>query len=199
MKHKIQFQAVALSLALPLAVAGQGTFVNLNFELANPILLVGSPYYPYAVASSNGIPQWTAYLGTNAVNSLFLNTVSIGAAAVSLQSNSIAGNYSILLQSSVGVDPTTAAVGQTGQIPSTSLSLRFYGATAMQVTFAGQLLSLIEIGIGPNYQIVGADISAFAGQTGELKFLMPRLGPVGNMSASYLDNIAFSNPTWRIG
>ena len=63
----------------------------------------------------------------------------------------------------------------------------------MQVTFAGQLLSLFELGSGPSYQIVGADVSAFAGQTGELKFLMPRFGPVGNMSASYLDNIQFSN------
>ena len=61
----------------------------------------------------------------------------------------------------------------------------------MQVTFIGQLLTLFLLGTGPNYQIVGADISGFAGQTGELKFLMPDLTPAGS-SSSYLDNIQFS-------
>ncbi len=61
----------------------------------------------------------------------------------------------------------------------------------MQVTFIGHLLTLFELGRGTDYQIVGADISGFAGQTGELKFLMPDLTPVGS-SSSYLDNIQFS-------
>jgi hypothetical protein len=174
---------------------GQGTFQNLGFE--NPLLPL-IPDGSFQVPATNALPGWRAYLGNFEVDRVVYNTVSLGAAAVSLQSSSstvppIVGNYSVLLQSSVGVEPTTAAVGQVGQIPATAMSLRFYGATAMQVTFAGQILSLIELGTGPNYQVVGADISTFAGQAGELKFLMPRLGPIGNMSASYLDNIAFSN------
>jgi len=62
----------------------------------------------------------------------------------------------------------------------------------MQVTFGGQLLSLVELGTGPRYQVVGADISAFAGQTGELKFLMAWPGTPGSRNGSFLDNIEFS-------
>lgn len=167
----------------------QGSFVNLNFE--NPIL----PLTPvgFEVPIANAIPGWTGSLG----NRVYYNTVSIGAAAISLQGPGspfppIAGNYSVVLQSAFGVAPDgTAAVGQIGQIPSTALSLRFYGDTNMQVTFIGHLLTLFELGRGTDYQIVGADISGFAGQTGELKFLMPDLTPVGS-SSSYLDNIQFS-------
>jgi len=178
-------------------VCAQEAFQNLNFEMANPIPLVDSPYYPHAVASSNGIPNWTVYLGASTTDWLFLNTVSLGAAAISLQSSTsdfppIAGNYSVGIQSSVGVEPTSAAVGQIGQIPATAKSLRFYGSTAMQVTFGGQLLSLVELGTGPRYQVVGADISAFAGQTGELKFLMAWPGTPGSRNGSFLDNIEFS-------
>jgi hypothetical protein len=191
----IRFPLVALSLASPLAVLSQGTFQNLDFESAKV-----SGYSTGGVPITDALPGWRGYLGISETSIVFYNTVSLGAAAISLQGPGslfppIAGNYSVGLQSAFGVAPDgTAAVGQTGQIPSTALSLRFYGDTNMQVTFIGQLLTLFLLGTGPNYQIVGADISGFAGQTGELKFLMPDLTPVGS-SSSYLDNIVFSNQT----
>lgn len=195
---KLTLCLCAVALTLTESVPAQGTFQDLNFESAKPIPLIGSPYYPYAVATSNAIPGWRSYLGVNETFEVLYDTVTIGGAAATLQSSTssypaIAGNYSVALLSSVGVQPTTAAVAQTGQIPATAASLQFYGASFMQVTFAGQLLPLVELGTGPSYQIMGADISAFAGQTGELKFLVPHTGPIGVMTSSYLDNIVFSS------
>lgn len=176
---------------------GQGTFQNLDFESANV-----SAFPRGSVPIANAMPGWVGYLGVISTSTVFYDDVSIGGAAISLQSTNsilapnvspIAGRYSALLQSSVGIEPSTAAVAQTGQIPATAASLQFYGASFMLVTFGGQLLPLVELGTGPGYQIMGADISAFAGQTGELKFSVPRTGPIGVMTSSYLDNIFFSN------
>jgi hypothetical protein len=176
-------------------VLGQGTFQNLNFESATIVPDPSSPYYPYAVFASSAIPGWVAYIGGSQQTDIIHNTVSLGAAAISIHDTTssfqpIQGNYSVLLQPSSGGPPTTAAIGQIGQIPSTAVSLIFYGTTTMQVTFDGQSLSLIQLGSAPGYQIVGADISAFAGQTGELRFLMMTNPQFGLMS--YLDNIQFS-------
>ena len=183
---------LALLVSLGVSAFGQGTFRNLDFESANV-----AGYSTGGVPITNALPGWHGYLRTFEIDWAIHNTVSLGAAAISLHSSTsmfppIAGNYSVGLQSAFGVAPDgTTAVGQTGQIPSTALSLRFFGDTNMQVTFIGHLLTLFELGRGTDYRIVGADISGFAGQTGELKFLMPDLTPVGS-SSSYLDNIQFS-------
>jgi hypothetical protein len=55
------------------------------------------------------------------------------------------------------------------------------------VAFNGQNLSFQAIGAGANYTVYGADVSAYAGQTGELRFT----APVQN--TALLDNIQFSN------
>jgi len=52
----------------------------------------------------------------------------------------------------------------------------------LTLSFAGQQIPLFALGTGPNYTILGGDISAFAGQTGQLQF-------IGN---ALLDNIFFS-------
>ena len=65
----------------------------------------------------------------------------------------------------------------------------------MQVTFVGQTIPLIQMAIeggGPTRHLVfGADISSFAGQTGELRFTMPSVAASFNIP--YLDSIQFSN------
>ena len=64
----------------------------------------------------------------------------------------------------------SAAIGQTGQIPTNAMSLKFWGYST-DVSFGGQTLSLVLLGRHtPHYNIYGADISAFAGQTGQLLF-----------------------------
>ena len=58
-----------------------------------------------------------------------------------------------------------------------------------QVSFDGQRMPIIPLSGHGDYFLVGADISGFAGQTGELKFLVApqQFGVMG-----YLDNIQFS-------
>ena len=82
-----------------------------------------------------------------------------------------------------------ASIGQTGLIPIGTKSLTFLGNNNdnLQVTFNGQPIDyLVTGGIG-NYKICSADISAYAGQTGQLLFTAPL-----NTSA-LLDNIQFSS------
>src|SRR5262249_52988002 len=80
----------------------------------------------------------------------------------------------------------SAAIGQTGQIPTNARSLIFWGYST-DVSFGGQPLSLIVLSITPNYNIYGADISAFAGQTGQLLFTAQP------QTLDIVDNIQFSS------
>ena len=59
----------------------------------------------------------------------------------------------------------------------------------MQATFNGQPIDFLVTGSTANYTIYSADISAYAGQTGQLLFTLPP-----NVDGDYaiLDNIQFS-------
>ena len=77
-------------------------------------------------------------------------------------------------------------------IPSNAHSLRFlvFGPEVV-VTFGGQTLSVVPLMSGPNSSTLeAADISAFAGQTGELRFTAPNLA--GSPNDVFLDDISFS-------
>jgi len=169
---------------------GQG-FVNLDFENAAVTPVSGNPGH---IVASDAILGWTAYLGGNPQTIIGYDTVSLGGAAVFLEDANapsgggplpIQGNYSMLLQGSTASTPTAASIGQTGQIPVNSLSLMFWGYSS-DVSFGGQTLSLVVLGSTPNYNIYGADISAFAGQTGQLLFTAQ------SGSEDIIDNIQFS-------
>ena len=55
----------------------------------------------------------------------------------------------------------------------------------ISVTFAGQQLPLFNLGAGVNYTLLGADISAFVGQSGELTISASRI-------PTPIDSIVFS-------
>lgn len=176
--EKKLLQQLALQTVALLVVhhsSAQGTFTDLNFEQAG--------------TNPPNLPGWTLYSG-----SVFYNTVSIGGAAITIHDSvsthfqPIQGNYSVLLQGSSAGPPTSAAIGQTGQIPAGSLSLRFWAfpASNLQVTFGGQLISTYKLTSTANYDVFGGDISMFAGQTAELRFT-----GLAN-SGGYFDNIFFS-------
>ena len=172
----------------------QNPFLNLDFE--SPILPL-IPDSSHFVPAMNAVPGWSVYDGNNPLNSVLFNTLSLGAPAVSFHSTvsgwaPIQGDYSVIIQQPTGAFLPNAAIAQTGQIPLSAISLIFYGTSLMQVTFNSQPLSLVQLGSAPNYAIMGADISAFAGQTGELRFQMPTLS---FNAMSYLDNIQFSDQT----
>jgi hypothetical protein len=192
----------AASFLTPAIVLSQGTFVNLDFESANvPFVPAGQAGQDVTVAQ--GLPGWTAYLGGNVIAQIGHNDLSLGGAYISIQGpqwNSaqiLQGNYTVFLESRIygaGLGPQKAAIGQTGLIPAAAQSLRFVesaGEGPLQVTFNGQLVPLVALVFGANRTTYGGDISAFAGQTGELRFTSPESLPTGQ-GAALLDAITFS-------
>jgi hypothetical protein len=175
----------------PLSYA-QSNFQNLNFESANIVLDSTSPYYPNAINASNAMSGWTV-TGSFTAPDVLYNDISLASPAVSLQGPGstepiLQGSYTVFLQGSQFGMPGAVTIGQTGQIPSGTGSLQFYGAQIfnLQLSFNGQNLAYTAIGTGPNYTIYGANVSAFAGQTGQLLFDAPP------NSAGEIDNIQFS-------
>ena len=187
---------LALLLSAALSAQAQGTFKNLDFEAAN-VSGYSSPNY---IPTTNAIPGWTAYLGGTPQAYILYNNETLGDAAVSLQGTNgiyqpIQGRFFVLLQATfLASTPETAAIGQIGQVPVTAQSLIFWGDTSdsglasdMQITFNGSDIPYSAIGGGTGYTVYGADISAFAGDTGQLLFT------VFNNTYAQIDNIQFSN------
>ena len=188
-------QLALVSLALLRNAQGQG-FVNLDFESANV-----SGYSPGYVPISATLPSWTAYYGpsgnptqSGALATIAYNSLSLGGALVVLVDTNmgspytaIQGTYSLLLEGSTPFAATSASIGQTGTIPLTAQSLTFIGRIgSLQISFNGQPLTYLITGSTANYNIYGADVSAFAGQTGQLLFTSP-------VTSALLDNIQFSS------
>jgi hypothetical protein len=198
------FRKAAFSIFLllsPLGAAGQGTFQNLGFE--NTILTVfeRNPSIP-SYATNATVPGWDWSPHGNAGygdpnTTVSFNDIALDAPAVTLHGTNsfrpaIRGSYSILLQGGTTAgglatgNTNGASVFQTGQIPADSLSLIYLGGGAVRVSFNGQTLPRIAVGSTANSTIWGADISGYAGQSGELRFTAPWL------STGMLDSILFS-------
>ena len=189
----------------------QGAFQNLDFESAS--VVNAPPYQPTMLPIGQVFPSWTAYYGTTPVTQVYFNGFSLGSALVTLISsntmyvggNVIQGNYTATLSAGNEVNdqgPTgafvSAAIAQTSLIPVTARSLRF-GASPLwpgsvadlSVTFNGQDIPFFPLANYSNYVEYGADISAFAGLTGELRFTEQPI--TRNDATVTLDQITFSN------
>jgi hypothetical protein len=182
-------------------------FLNLSFESANPSGYVPGNNLPTSVA----FPGWTAYYssasGTNIASTVYYDSVSAGGAAILLEDSNapsgggplpIQGNFSVLLEGGNSIynppgEQYSASIGQTGTIPNTAKTLTFWGNIpgGMQITFNGQPLSFIDISNTLNYAIWGADISAYAGQSGQLLFTAP--GGLPYSTGGLIDNIQFTS------
>jgi hypothetical protein len=176
---------IVFALLAPQIVQAQG-FVNLDFEGANI-----SGYSAGSVPASDAIPGWMAYLGGTPLSNINYNTGGSGNMVEIVGVNPIQGNYFIHIQGN-GSDNTQASIGQTGTIPVTAQSLIFWGGGLGQndISFNGHTLSFTALGFGANYVIYGIDISAFAGQTGQLLFTSSSWpAAVGDN----IDNIQFSS------
>jgi hypothetical protein len=202
----------ALYCATQLAVTAQGTFQNFDFESANVPPSGPEPYGTF-VPIGSALPGWTAYLGAGQLTQVGYNSPTLGTATISLMGptwNSfdpalpgigiIDGNYSVVLQS--GAVPNSqglgenASIGQNGTVPSSAESLQFEAVAIgpFSVSFAGNALDPVALSSGQGvdgmtYTLYGANISAWAGQTGELEFTSDF-----NEHFPYLvlDDIAFS-------
>ncbi|HEY6167313.1 MAG TPA: hypothetical protein VI454_04690 [Verrucomicrobiae bacterium] len=174
------------------------SFQNLGFELAD-LAPVPSGEYGNFVPATNAIPKWEGYLGASPATQVWHNNLALGSANISIlgpywpTAAIIEGQYTVVLQSGVGIGGYVgAAIAQTGFMPSNSLSiqLKVLGAN-LDVTFAGTVIPLIQLGGGSNYVLYGGDVSAFAGQVGELRLTSVPTSerPFNNVS---IDAIAFS-------
>ncbi|HEV2331295.1 MAG TPA: hypothetical protein VGY56_21135 [Verrucomicrobiae bacterium] len=174
------------------------SFVNLNFESASLSGLSGN-----ILPAASAFPDWSAYYGSTSdptqinVSSVFYDSVSTGGASIDLEGSNapsgggplpLQGNYSALLEGSIPTAGTTASLGQTGTIPGTAQSLVFWAniGGSLEVSFDGQALSLVDVSNAMNYTVYAANISSFAGETGQLLFTAPV------QTETELDNIQFS-------
>jgi len=157
----------------------QGTFQNLNFEWANPVISPGAPFYHATAASA--LPYWTAALGGVEQTQVLYNGGSGGAPEVVLLGpppptapfNPIDGYYSVLLTGSASA--SIPSISQTGLIPAGTQSLLFEaesgpGNGILEVQIGTQTIAFAPLATEPNYTVYGASISAWAGQREQLTF-----------------------------
>jgi hypothetical protein len=185
----------------------QGTFQNLDFEQANPVMTTdpSSPFYFYGVTVASALPGWNVDINNIPQDSIFPNALPPDLAAVSLLGPNpsgqtfgiISGNYSALVESGFLTGTTTgvsASIWQLGVIPATTQSMEFkawpLSPTDFTVSFNGNILTPIALGSGPNYTLYGVNIAPYAGELGGLRFTVPFAAPSGNELG--LDDIAFS-------
>lgn len=189
----IAFAQVAILIG---GAQGQGTvaFQNLDFEQAS-IPNVPAGQSGADVETIVGTPGWTVYAHSDglAETTILHNNLSLGSAAVAILGPSwsssaiLQGSYTLLLQASWPGMTIKPAIAQTGTIPETARSIQ-YSSKILHgmpgVSFAGQTLSVSILGGSQESgYTLSADVSAFAGQTGELRFF----------GDGYLDDIRFTS------
>ena len=155
------------------------SFMNLDFEDASL-----SGYSAGPAPTIDGIPGWTAYFGGTALTSINYDVYG-GTGVFIYNSTNLEGNYYVDV---VGTLSQPASIGQTGTIPATAESLIWWGFGG-EVTFNGRQLAVSNMGGGAHYAIFAADVSAFAGQTGQLLFTSTFYP---SASGQTIDNIHFS-------
>jgi len=188
---KTRFIYWMMGLVLPTVMHGQGTFQNLDFESAN-LSPVSAGLRGGAVPISSALPGWSGLLGTSPVTSVLQNNYDTRDAGISILGpnwNSgngnpgiIGGSYTVDLQPGLGPGGTLVGTSlfQSGTIPANAESLQFKaesfeGSAPLSVSFAGDSLTLFAVssGVAPSgqpYTVYGANISPFAGETGQLQF-----------------------------
>lgn len=171
---------VCLSAMCVAASARGQEFVNLNFEAAKIVISATNSSFAMEIATSNALPGWSAFFGTNQAPLVQYNFgPAPGLPVVLFGSNSVVidGNFSVYLDG--------GSISQTGLVPSGAKSLLFdSGPPSLLVSLGGQSLAYAAISNALNSSsiIYGADISGFAGQVETLIF----------SGAGALDDIQFS-------
>ncbi|HEX3799741.1 MAG TPA: hypothetical protein VH413_13680 [Verrucomicrobiae bacterium] len=182
---RLYIPAIIAVLSISIIARGnaQEAFQNLDFEGAFPAIQPSSP--PGFYSTTVAFPGWTIYYGNEQGQSVpqsqtTYEQISTGETYVGLLGTTgptiftaISGRFSALIQG--GVTASDASIRQTGTIPAGSESIEFESspisdAGSFLLSFEGHDISYYALSQGPNYTLYGGDISAFAGQTGELEF-----------------------------
>ncbi len=191
-----------LSLVLLLAgnittIYAQSAFQNLDYESATVPVLPPNQFSVLPI--SLGLPGWSAFLGTNQQNEVYLNGLSLGSSEVSILGPNISpsliieGKFTALLSAGAQGD---ASISQVGSIPLSAEALLFKakpGNGVFTVSLAGQAVQTVPLTVTLSYTLFGADISTFSGQSTELKFTAVSDFASGQgINNLYLDSISFS-------
>jgi len=184
-KTPIPFATAVFALLLGTVSGFAQSFTNLDFESANL-----SGYSAGSVPAADAIPGWTAYFGGVLRTNISYNVspvVVFGGDILGTNGgyHPFQGSYYYYL---LGSGSSPAVISQSGTVPVTARSLTFMSSTPAWggVSFNGQILSLWDLG----RHVYGADISGFAGETGELRFESSAYpGGLGYL----IDNIQFSD------
>jgi hypothetical protein len=195
----------------------QTNFQNLDFESAsfsNPISgpIAGADYQPVGL----GLPGWNASIGGNPVTEVLQNDYTLGEASVDIlgpgwgsgpygiptDPGIIDGNYTVFLQA-FNQAQGNVSLFQTATIPADALSLQFKAwvmlpYSSFSVSFDGNSLSPVALSSGQSpsgqsYEVYGANLGSYAGETGPLEFT----ANANDNGASWmeLDDINFSTTT----
>jgi hypothetical protein len=185
------------NLILALGTCAQD-FHNFGFEGAYYSPVGGNPLLVYA---SQALPGWKAYYGTNRQGTVFWDSPSGGSTCISVLSSSSAleGQFSVLLQGGrygapEAVEYMDASISQTGTVPSDAQSLQFKahpGWRPLTVSLDGISVPFLPLSVEANYTVFAADVSAFAGETVELRFSALSPDPFGPANNWTLDSISF--------
>src|SRR5262249_44726285 len=152
-----------------------------DFEEA--VLPAGDPIYGAGMASvASALPGWRAYVSGREVAEIAFNSLSLGGAAVIVngpnslfETTRLQGKYSVTLFGSI-IPFSDGSIGQIGTTPEGAKSVQFFTPVIgldlplVRVSFGDAILGLAKVEETATYQIWGADVSTFVGQTAELRF-----------------------------
>jgi len=195
--------------AVCFSAAGQGTFRNMDFELAR--IPQNQPWG--FVPADQAFPFWTVYYGTTPQTQVVWRTTSVGTTEASLLGQfpadslggptAIDGGYcaSLIGGGIPGIGPVDCSISQVGQIPTGAASLLFKeqpGAVPnnpITVTIGGVSLPVFLVANFPNqYAVFGVNCSQFAGLQEELRFTAPSVVGAGyGLDWQNIDDIVFSS------
>ena len=116
-----------------LTAQGQGTFRNMDFELAQ--IPQNQPHG--FVAADLAFPFWTVYYGTTSQTQVLWNDVSVGSTLASLVGQNFGaldGGYSAFLFGG----GSGCSISQVGQVPADAVSLLFKVQVYPQLSAGGQ-------------------------------------------------------------
>lgn len=168
----------------------QRDFQNLNFEDTT----IPQNHPPDYVSAADAFPGWNVYYGMSLQSEVLYNNATLGFGCVSLVGTNgpgynLEGKYSAVLNGAGGYPD--ASISQTGLVPVFAESLLFKavpGRGPLVVLLDGQSLPIYSISTEDH--LYGADISAFAGQSVDLKF--SALQDIPGLNFWSLDAIQFS-------
>jgi hypothetical protein len=184
-KQKLLLWVVVV--ATKVCASAQGTFQNLDFEQAKIII----DNAPALIAASDALPGWAVFADGVPLNEVQRDSVLFDGAGIADTPSAllIDGNFSAIL-AGPGLSSVPMSIAQSGTVPAGSESLRFLAGAPFLVSFAGHSIAIALLGPGnPNGLLYGGDISAYAGEYGQLVFQTYALSSGG---VNPLDDISFS-------